>query len=458
MKIRSHFILILVVLTAVPILFLSGFYVYLYATAPERFLFDNLAKMKSFDVKSLTKKDRAAITKYLRERSPNLEEAFFFSDGIVIHSTIPSIPDKGRIDAERLSARIFEKAEDYYYQISSIPIESYASQLIHLVRYPKGVAQTGSLKNGTLPRPRDFIVFFAIVFEAFFVALSLIMFKKIEKSLNLVEKEARKLKDGDVERPIKIPMDQGYSNEITNLLITMEEFRKVFKERKSLRDRFVMGISHDLKTPLAVIKGYTEGIVDGIFKDEQKKNDSLQIILQKSEQLEKMVDNMVNFIRMNETDWTKNFVERDLGKYIEDIEKYALTTGEIFNRSVVTTTNIPEGIKVKMDETLVSRALENIFSNAIRYTEPTAEIRVDAELHPGRAKIMISDKGIGMTPEETERVFELFYRGTNSRREQGQGIGLSVVKTVMDIHNWEIDVKSEKGKGSCFTITIPLTS
>ena len=99
MKIRSHFILILVILTAVPILFLSGFYIYLYATAPERFLFDNLAKMKSFDVKSLTKKDRAAITKYLRERSPNLEEAFFFSDGIVIHSTIPSIPDKGRIDS-----------------------------------------------------------------------------------------------------------------------------------------------------------------------------------------------------------------------------------------------------------------------------------------------------------------------------------------------------------------------
>ncbi len=458
MKIRSHFILILVILTAVPILFLSGFYVYLYATAPERFLFDNLAKMKSFDVKSLTKKDRAAITKYLRERSPNLEEAFFFSDGIVIHSSIPSIPDKGRIDAERLSARIFEKAEDYYYQISSIPIESYASQLIHLVRYPRNVAQRGALNNGSLPRPRDFIVFFAIIFEAFFIVLSLTMFKKIESSLNLVEKEAQKLRDGDIDRPIEIPLDKGYSNEITRLLANLEGFRKVFKEKKSQRDRFVMGISHDLKTPLAVIKGYTEGIADGLFNDSQKMNYSLEIILQKCGQLEKMIDDIISFIKMNDTDWTKNFADYDLLEYLTEFEKYANATGGVFNRTINCEIKIPKGTIVRMDKQLVSRALENIFSNAIRYTEPAAEIDVSACIENNRAKIMISDNGIGMTQEETERAFELFFRGTNSRREQGQGIGLSVVKTVMDIHNWEIDVKSEKGIGTSFTITIPITS
>lgn len=458
MKIRSHFILIVLTLAAVPILFLTAFATYLYITSPERILFDGLSKLEGFDIKKLTSADRAAVTKYLRERPPDLEEAFFFSDGLVILSTIPSIPSKGRINADKMSSSIFEKAEDYNYQITSIPFESYDGQLIHLIRYPRGVAKKGALTNGTLPRPRNFIAIFAIIFEAFFIALSLTMFKKIESSLNLVEKEAQKLRDGDIDRPIEIPLDKGYSNEITRLLANFEGFRKVFKERKSQRDRFVMGVSHDLKTPLAVIKGYTEGIVDGIFKDEQKKNDSLQIILQKSEQLEKMVDNMVNFIKMNETDWTKNFVERDLGKYIKDIEKYALTTGEIFNRNVVTTTNIPEGIKVKMDEQLVSRALENIFSNAIRYSEPAAEINVSACIENGRAKIMISDNGIGMTQEEAERAFELFYRGTHSRREQGQGIGLSVVKTVMDIHGWEIDVKSEKGIGTSFTIAIPITS
>lgn len=458
MKIRSHFILIVLTLAAVPILFLTAFATYLYITSPERILFESLSKLEGFDIKKLTSADRAAVTKYLRERPPNLEEAFFFSDGLVILSTIPSIPSKGRINADKMSSSIFERAEDYNYQITSIPFESYDGQLIHLIRYPRGMAKKGALTNGTLPRPRNFIAIFAIIFEAFFIALSLTMFKKIESSLNLVEKEAQKLRDGDIDRPIEIPLDKGYSNEITRLLANLEGFRKVFKEKKSQRDRFVMGISHDLKTPLAVIKGYTEGIADGLFNDSQKMNYSLEIILQKCGQLEKMIDDIISFIKMNDTDWTKNFADYDLLEYLTEFEKYANATGGVFNRTINCEIKIPKGTIARMDKQLVSRALENLFSNAIRYTAPQAKIDARAEIAGGKAVLSISDNGIGMTQEEAERAFELFYRGTNSRREQGQGIGLSVVKTVMDIHNWEIDVKSEKGIGTSFTITIPITS
>ena len=458
MKIRSHFILIVLTLAAVPILFLTAFATYLYITSPERILFDGLSKLEGFDIKKLTSADRAAVTKYLRERPPDLEEAFFFSDGLVILSTIPSIPSKGRINADKMSSSIFEKAEDFNYQITSIPFESYDGQLIHLIRYPRGVAKKGALTNGTLPRPRNFIAIFAIIFEAFFIALSLTMFKKIETSLNLVEKEAQKLKDGDIDRPIEIPLDKGYSNEITRLLANLEDFRKVFKERKSQRDRFVMGISHDLKTPLAVIKGYTEGIADGLFNDSQKMNYSLEIILQKCGQLEKMIDDIISFIKMNNTDWTKNFADYDLLEYLTEFEKYANATGGVFNRTINCEIKIPKGTIARMDKQLVSRALENLFSNAIRYTAPQAKIDARAEIAGGKAVLSISDNGIGMTQEEAERAFELFYRGTHSRREQGQGIGLSVVKTVMDIHGWEIGVKSEKGIGTSFTITIPITS
>ena len=169
-----------------------------------------------------------------------------------------------------------------------------------------------------------------------------------------------------------------------------------------------------------------------------------------------MVDDMVNFIKMNETDWAKNFIRYDLGEYLESYEKYAQSTGSVFNRTVTGEIKIPKETMIKMDKQLVSRALENIFSNAIRYTEDGAAIDISADIFADNAKIIISDKGIGMSPEEAEHVFELFYRGTHSRREQGQGIGLSVVKTVMDIHGWDIDVKSELGKGTAFTITIPL--
>lgn len=336
--------------------------------------------------------------------------------------------------------------------LTAVPILYVACFFIYITLTP--AEEVFSAEN--LPHPRDFVMTFAVIFETLFASFSFYMFNNIAKSIHLVESEAKKLSDGDIDKPLKVPTNKGYANEITNLLIHFEEFRKVFKQRKNEQDRFVMGLSHDLKTPIAIIKGYTEGISDGLFSDPQKQKESLDIILQKSSELEMMVDNMINFIKMNETDWTKNFVEHDLAEYLDTVEKYIRSTGSVFNRTVTSQIKIPKGTKVKMDKQLVSRALENIFSNAIRYTENGAEIDLSAELSSGAAKIKISDKGIGMSQEDAEHVFELFYRGTHSRREQGQGIGLSVVKTVMDVHGWSIDVESELGKGTAFTITIPL--
>ena len=311
------------------------------------------------------------------------------------------------------------------------------------------------LQEENLPNPRQIVMTFSIIAEAIVIALSLVMFNNIAKSIHLVEKEAKKLSDGDIDTPLKVPTNKGYSNEITNLLIHLEEFRKVFKQRKNEQDRFVMGLSHDLKTPIAIIKGYTEAISDGLFSDEERQK-SLDIILKKTGQLETMVDDMVNFIKMNETDWTRNFIKYDIGEYLEGYEKYAQSTGSVFNRNVTSEIKVPRETYVKMDKQLVSRALENIFSNALRYTADGAEINISADLFADKVKITIADKGSGMSPEDTEHGFELFYRGTHSRREQGQGIGLSVVKTVMDIHGWDIDVESELGKGTAFTITIPI--
>lgn len=307
-----------------------------------------------------------------------------------------------------------------------------------------------------LPHPRDFVMTFAVIFEIIFTSLSLFMFNNIAKSIHLVENEAKKISDGDIDEPLKIPTNKGYSNEITNLLIHFEGFRKVFKQRKNEQDRFVMGLSHDLKTPIAIVKGYAEGISDGLFSTPQRQKEALEIILQKTAQLESMVDEIVNFIKMNEPSWTRNFAEYDLEEYLEYVEKYLQSTGSVFNRSITSEINVPKGTMVKMDKQLVSRAFENIISNAIRYTENGAEINIKAGVFENKAKIKISDNGIGMSPEETEHAFELFYRGTHSRREQGQGIGLSVVSTAMNIHGWDIAVESELGKGTSFTITIPL--
>lgn len=456
MKIRSYFTIVILILAAIPILFLSGFGVYLYVMIPERALIEGLAKIEGFDKDSLSKNDKATIARFLRERPLNLREAFFLSDGRIISSTIPSFPSEGFLDLNKLTLNTMGENEDFYYQISSLPLGDGSKKLMHIVRFPKAVATRGALKNGTLPRPRDFVALFAIIFEAMFTALSIFVLSRIAQSVRLVESEAKKLDNGDIEKPINIPLNKGHSNEITNLLTHLESFRKTFQKRKKQRDSFVMGLSHDLKTPLAVIKGYTEGIADGLFEDPKKMAECLEVILQKTTQLEMMVDDLVNFVKMNENDWTEELVDTDLRVFLENFVDYVKPTCGIFNREVETAIDIPPGIIVKLDEQMASRALGNIFSNSIRYSEPGTIVSLDARIVQGQARIIISDQGIGMSQEDAERAFELFYRGSHSRREQGHGIGLSVVKTVADIHGWNIKVESELQKGSRFIITIPV--
>ena len=110
-----------------------------------------------------------------------------------------------------------------------------------------------------------------------------------------------------------------------------------------------------------------------------------------------------------------------------------------------------------MNKTLISRAFENLLSNALRYTKENDTITISAyKINDSEIKVAIADTGIGIDEKDLNQIFDLFYRGTNSRREEGMGIGLSVVKNIMETHNWNIEVKSEKDKGTCFIITIPL--
>ena len=108
-----------------------------------------------------------------------------------------------------------------------------------------------------------------------------------------------------------------------------------------------------------------------------------------------------------------------------------------------------------MDEKLMNRCFENLFSNAIRYSKEGCTVGLRAFQGSGCYKIQIEDDGIGIDKEELKNIFELFYRGTGSRREMGHGLGLAIVKSIIKSHNWEIEAESEAGKGTVFTITIP---
>ena len=169
-----------------------------------------------------------------------------------------------------------------------------------------------------------------------------------------------------------------------------------------------------------------------------------------------MINTLINFVKLENSDLRKTLTPQPITKLIKQIAEDAEGTIGVFNRKLTSNINLPNEYIIPYDEQLVNRVFENLIGNALRYTEEGDEIKICAKEITDAITVKICDTGIGISESDLANIFDLFYRASNSRREEGMGIGLSVVKNIIETHGWKIDVKSEKGKGSCFTITIPL--
>ena len=229
-------------------------------------------------------------------------------------------------------------------------------------------------------------------------------------------------------------------------------------EAETRKNKFIMGISHDLRTPVAIIKGYTEAIKDGVISDKNELNSTLTLIESKTTQLEDMIDTLINYTKMNNREMMENLVPGDIAKLIRFFAKDSKILATAFKRNIICDINLPESIMIPLNSQLAQRSFENLFSNALRYTKDDDTIKIISYIdeNENAIKLKIEDTGIGIEEKDLNNIFDLFYRGTNSRREEGMGIGLAVVKTIVNTLGWQIAVDSKKDEGTCFTITMPL--
>ncbi|MBP5747282.1 MAG: HAMP domain-containing histidine kinase, partial [Treponema sp.] len=199
-----------------------------------------------------------------------------------------------------------------------------------------------------------------------------------------------------------------------------------------------------------------EAITDGIVSDMDSVKNSLSIITSKADQLETMINDLINYVKLNNTDWKQTLENVRLEPFLANFAQSAANTSSVYQRKINTFIDIDTSIEVPMDKNLVSRALENILSNAVRYTKEGDSISISAVQEGSVVLLSIADTGIGIAEKDLEHIYDIFYRGTNSRREQGMGIGLSVVKTIIDTLGWSIKVSSKMNEGTTFFIGIPL--
>lgn len=285
------------------------------------------------------------------------------------------------------------------------------------------------------------------------VALAVIMGRVLANSIVRLEKAARRIARGDLESPMT---DLRGNDEVKSLGRALETMRQALQEENARQSRFVMGVSHDLKTPLALIKGYVELIKDGPPGSEEAREARFDLILDKVDQLDGMIDHLIDYSKINTDDWQRTWKPLALRPFLEDFCAALAPDARLLNRTLTWQIELPGGLEVPCDARSVRRCLENLVHNALRYTAEGGTVGVQARVGGDRIEITVWDDGPGLSPEDLPRLFDPFYRGTHSRRENGMGLGLSIVKSLLDSHGWTI--RAESDRGARFTVSLPVPS
>ena len=444
MTVKRQLTLLISLIICLPVFTALIIYGY-YCNSSKRLLLNSYRRSPEKADVSLTSDDLNSIKKSILSLSPKVEAALIVKDRI-IESTIADFPQPGTTLQEGDLWKIIKQTGEEFYYLTETPLGSDRKHLVLLVsRISKKKNQTNMFYSLL-----DCVLIFVIICAVATCCIS----RTITSSLSHLVKQTEKIAKGDL-TPQEQRTPAKSRNEFTDLTEHIDSMRAALLDAKRKQQRFIMGITHDLRTPISVIKGYTEALYDGVITSEEETKKSLEIINVKTSQLEEMITSLINYCTFFRDNFRRQITPHCIKKQLETFAKLAETTGRIFHRKISCNINLLESTDIPVNEQLLARALENLFGNALRYTEDDGEITITADESDECITITFSDTGCGIAEKDISHLFDLFYRGTNSRREQGLGIGLSVVKDIVDLHGWNIAIRSELGKGSDFIIRIP---
>jgi signal transduction histidine kinase len=225
------------------------------------------------------------------------------------------------------------------------------------------------------------------------------------------------------------------------------------------KSNFVSNVSHELKTPLSLISLFSEILELGRVKNEEKKTEYYRIIRHESLRLNKIIDNILDFSKIEAGRKKYDFADGDMAEVIEDVlSSYRY---QIINSGFDVQTNIqPDLPLVLIDRDAMAQAISNLLDNAIKYSGEVKQLSITAKMVGSDLSIEVADHGVGISRAEQAKVFDKFYRVGNGlvHDVKGSGLGLSLVKHIIEAHQGTIYVESHVGQGSRFTILLPLSA
>ena len=276
--------------------------------------------------------------------------------------------------------------------------------------------------------------------------------KKAFVPINNIVKTANDIShQKNIKQRIEISPDSK-EDELHHLSVTLNKMLDKIENLIIQEKQFTSDASHELRTPISVILAQGEYLLD-IAKDE-KENELAQTIVDKSKQVSKLVSRLLLLARIDQNRQKFNKEKVDLGVIIDvaiDSMKELAAQKEILLFS-----NVPEGTIVDADESLLLSAITNLISNGIKYGKESGHVSVSASKNGDKTEIIVADNGVGISEEHIDKIWTRFYRVDDVRNDEygSSGLGLSMVKSIIELHGGEISVKSQLGKGTQFRITL----
>ena len=289
----------------------------------------------------------------------------------------------------------------------------------------------------------------AIIFMMTGSIVFLIVADIIVKPISRLTKVTDELAKGNY----KVRVNYEGKDEISSLYASFNQMAVRLAKQETIRQQFISDVSHEFQTPLTAISGFATILKNENLTDEQRKKYA-DIILFNSNRLSHLSKNMLQLTLLDGEDTALDKTEfpliEQLNRVIE-MEDNAALSKDIEIEFI----HPKKEFIIEADESRMEQVWINLMSNAIKYTNEHGVVTVEVRRTPTELQVRFEDTGVGMSQDAISHIFERFYRQDKSRTIEGNGLGLSIVKRIIDLHHYKIDVESQEDVGSVFTVYIP---
>lgn len=273
----------------------------------------------------------------------------------------------------------------------------------------------------------------------------------VTRPVQRIADAAGKITQGDFSVRIRPVFTMGRQDGFNTIIQSFNQMAEELSGIETLRTDFISNVSHELKTPLAIIQNDAAMLQQPNLPEEQRR-EYAKAVADASRRLSSLI---TNILKLNKLENQQIYPERKLYDLGEQLCQCLLAFEDVWEENdIELDTELADHVLIISDTELMTLVWNNLISNALKFTPPGGRVAVSLETEGDFAVVQIRDTGCGIPPEVGEHIFEKFYQGDTSHATQGNGLGLALVKRVMDIVNGDISVASEVEKGSTFTVRI----